>query len=867
MGLPIIQADTKVDERTANDTSAVSRADWVNDTSKDRRPAHVSEQMPVSKRPIMLARDAEGAGDDHCDLLDIASFLRDTAPAKDLKRGSWHTGKNVHNSQGKLVKRMFKVGSRRSIRASCTESSKNDQTKHAININYTERISKGGKLLTTNTYVLGSDLSLIGRKYIHITPLGASSLGSEACEVEANQERPVSLRLTANALTRPVTALPLIDHLKSRSPTAAASPKATLAAPRTSDGSEINSFVSDLQDEMQRRWQTPLRVKKSSDSRGAQPSPTNGSMNYPPSPEDRDVSAILRATGSPLRRALTAAVLEASMAAGDSHAPHTPSQGLRSHPAKPPSPPPRKPLPEVPGGYQNHVSKAPLHVETDQETRQSCTSDRCEADIHPLFRSTPDRLTPRGNAFRSASGTPTSTASNSPHIPQHDTASKLDAKQDYPIAAPILNGQWKQDMQSSGTLLASTISVNAEAAKSTRATNPVTMQMDESQPTTPTPTPQKREDRTRARKLRHLQLAKQSKDTKVKQLPTPDPSPTTSGQSDSRPSTATSTVPTLTSDTTTGCPMSPVVSVVEQSPNALRTNSTPLQKQRIHQKPAPLSFSSQLSKRLSDLAEPSPPFPYDDSSYTYTCDSGPVTMQELRELLPAIRLPPVNASQKHLSNGTDATELATDHFPLPHQRLSFASLQSQQCAAHAHKPDQPSRDEGEMPQSATSSTFAGLGSMHTPSRESFDTRLGYLERKNKLLEAALVAVLRTNGRMNGCVTCAEKRLSALSTASRSQRYSLFPTDSLKSKDRTQAHDTVARSASQDTLKSQKSQKSGVSQQDSRNSSSTQSNIGIGALELYKATRLDISSFSFGMQIAAGTGSGNVNGGTSMEGCS
>lgn len=603
---------------------------------------------------------------------------------------------------------------------------------------------------------------------------------------------------------------------------------------------------------MQRRWQSPLRVRKPPKSGSPRPSPTKGLTAHRYSTQDHDVSAILRATGSPSKRAFLVTTHDGLTTTEDAHGPHTPSQGLRSHPAKPPSPPPRKPLPEVPGGYQPNASNNPSKIEDDRDTMQSSTTDQSEADIHPLFRSTPERLTPRGNAFQSASGTPTSTTRNSLLTSRHDASSEIDAHQASPPPSPILDGQWKQDSQPSGTLLASAIYVKGQSTNSESSTDPPNIQIDDHQPSTPTPMPQNREDRIRVRKLRHLQTAKQGKDTRSKPLPSPDPSPTTSGQSDSRPSTAISSVPTLASDTTATRPLSLVNSVTDHSPSGFQINPMPMQKDRSSERPAPLSFSSQLSNRLSSLPEPSPPFPYDDPLYTYTTNTDPVIMQELCELLPAIRLPPINASQKHLSNDSNGTELATDHFPLPHQRLSFASMRSQQCAAHAQKSNQSSQDNQGIPQSATSSTFAGPeGSIHTASGDSLDTRLGYLERKNKLLEAALIAVLRTNGRMNGCVTCAEKRLSTLSTSSRTQRYSLFPTDSTKPKDVTHDRDTVARSASVATLNSQYSHKSERSRatvdtqpsQGSRSSGSTQSKSGIGALELYKATRLDISSIS------------------------
>lgn len=160
MGLPINQADTNVEVRVANDSSATRRFDWADSLPKDGRPAYVSQQLPVSKRPVMLARDAEGAGDDQSGLLDIASFLRNTAPAKDIKRGSWHSVKQVPSAQGKLVKRVFKVGSRKSLRTPFAESSKDDHVRKADNINYTERISKSGKLSIAPMYVMSSNLRL-----------------------------------------------------------------------------------------------------------------------------------------------------------------------------------------------------------------------------------------------------------------------------------------------------------------------------------------------------------------------------------------------------------------------------------------------------------------------------------------------------------------------------------------------------------------------------------------------------------------------------------------------------------------------------------------------------------------------------------
>lgn len=95
----------------------------------------------------MQARDAEGEKNDMTGLKDIASFLRETAPISDAKRESWHSVKKVPVSQGKLVKRYFKVGGRKAARnPSPYEGIRNRQPKTVRTVNSAQRISKSGKL-------------------------------------------------------------------------------------------------------------------------------------------------------------------------------------------------------------------------------------------------------------------------------------------------------------------------------------------------------------------------------------------------------------------------------------------------------------------------------------------------------------------------------------------------------------------------------------------------------------------------------------------------------------------------------------------------------------------------------------------------
>lgn len=117
---------------------------WAESPTKENRPTYVSSQLPVNQRPIMLARDAEGDRDNLMALKDIACFLRDTSPATNVKRESWHATRKVPAAQGKLVKRVFKVGGRKALRNVPYEAVANRSSKNVRNVNYAQRTSKSG---------------------------------------------------------------------------------------------------------------------------------------------------------------------------------------------------------------------------------------------------------------------------------------------------------------------------------------------------------------------------------------------------------------------------------------------------------------------------------------------------------------------------------------------------------------------------------------------------------------------------------------------------------------------------------------------------------------------------------------------------
>lgn len=615
--------------------------------------------------------------------------------------------------------------------------------------------------------------------------MGSPSLGSQPCELEANQERPVSPHPGTRVNLRPTTALPEVAPLRIRSPNAQI-PRTAAFPIRESSNPDIQNYVSALQEEMQKRWQSPLRTRQSQNLRSPTVSPRKKKpATYRWTPPDQEISAILRAT-SPRSPQSPATPQSVRRLVQEEQQRHSPSRALSSHPAKPPSPPPTCPLPDVP--RDRKLSNASSASDYEDVASRSPQRQK-EAEVHPLFREQDGtRITPSKNAFAIPARSPLRRSLTAP-LSSDGSLPSYQGSQASPHHA--VTGYRQPGSTAAESMMPTIRHVSNTTAAPPSSPSRSEYDPEQERPASPTPS-QRREDRTRARKLRHLHSAR-TRDAGVRTGGSTQTAPRSLGRFDTRPSTAISSTPTMMSDTTAETSFtSPTITIIKESPQLEERGCTPTPSPRSLRKgtspiPAPLRFdlNPALGGRLSQKPEPSPPFPYDDPAFSADSTLLPSSTQDLRELLPPIHLPPLKSLHAQKDRGISAssagTQLANDN--LPHQRLSFASTLSHldRHAAQHRETSKQQTSPGQAqksPQHAThthqaSSTTAASGTSnaqassqsaksHVPSRESLDLRVAHLERQNTLLEAALMAVLRTGGLLNGC-PCQASHFSPSST--------------------------------------------------------------------------------------------------------
>lgn len=636
-----------------------------------------------------------------------------------------------------------------------------------------------------------------------------------------------------------------------------------------------------LQHEMRQRWQSPAKARTKASLESEQNSPGNSPSKKRLSPKDKDISWILQASNTSRSSDTPPTPQTIRSLAEETLATHSPSRALHSHPAKPPSPPPRQPLPGVPPRRRHRDGyTTPVLLAANDASSAYCTGTD-ESKVHPLFRNSPDKASPSRNAFtsRHEQADPRSSSST----PCQRTPSNVSFTEDDTILVIRPTDYRKQRSQSSPSEYSQTAldeTCNMSSTLSTVATDDTVTESGEA-----ARSPQAREDRIKARKLRHLQTAKQNKQIRPQPLPTPEASPSVTSDFDDRPNTSISSAPTMTSPTTAGQTMSPIVSIIGGTPTSSQSTPTPLHGRRVSQRPAPLALPPKSSKRLSKLPEPSPAFPYDEPAFLSPGNTTSLASSAVQELLPPIALPPLSRAERRGLESTTATGAMADSFPLPHQRLSFASTASQYTT---HQPEAlkitksrerseqtPSSGQHRHDPSATTLSSARQGSSssaHVASPESLDARVALLERQNSLLEAALFAVLRTGGLLNGCPNCDNHRASTASTTSTSQSkpksYSLFPkTGSCRDQHRS----GVASRTSEATLESHYSERSSeekhsLSLRRDKDSKGKERRSGSSALDMFMATRRDVSSISDHVRRAGGsTQGGSSSGGSPREG--
>ncbi|KAK5012354.1 hypothetical protein LTR60_004425, partial [Cryomyces antarcticus] len=367
---------------------------------------------------------------------------------------------------------------------------------------------------------------------------------------------------------------------------------------------------------------------------------------------------------------------------------------LASNPITPPGPVPPRPLPAVP---KTHTRVAlPLTVARPIPRRSS--RGRSAVRV-PLQRASSERLpvsrprTPQRDHFRSLS-------SNSPELPSR---SPLRVKDGNCYMGPAI-----------GKTMPAPLFASEDALE-----KPAVLIR------------KNREENIRARKLRDLQRDRQNIDEVVQRpVETTEASscdlaePVTLGVGRLRPPPL--EIRTTTEDDKTG--YTPVTGQTSLSPVTLVAEGAPVVRAKHVKKPAALMLGDTRSTRPCAVAICQPQTPSPPPSPTTTA-------------------PASSSNYQPVGTPTPATAFSTIYPPAapPHQK----PLPIPEPKSLASKVPIPQQQR--PPSSAQQRTSISPSSYTSASKEArLEARLEALERQNKLLEAALMAVLKTGGALNRC---------------------------------------------------------------------------------------------------------------------
>lgn len=582
----------------------------------------------------------------------------------------------------------------------------------------------------------------------------------------------------------------------SRPRTAIADVQSTRPAPVTPvrGNTPIRTMISRFESEMQNRSRPRNSMNSAEsirpsvfDTRSLQ---SAGQSQLPFTPPDNEVSAILRATAphgllySP---------------SPNSKEQYSQDAALSSHHylSLPSSPPPLGPLPELPVGESVRRASKEVDVQS-KDTKSDTTSD--DALVHPLFRPSIDQP-PESRPTPSEKSLPDSLLElrNETMLRQLPGVSKTSYQADAFHAAgempskgtvtrPSTAGTFQSASDSSlQERLGATIIASGFSSISSRNQERATLGS--------------REERTRARKLRHLKTI----DIRPKPLPTPQPSPTST-----KPASSIFNSKAYVDSPPDEFVLSSIVSTIDQPP------VTPLKSAHGAQ-----PFMSQGVHQDSEANVPKPsrqPTMAECSQSRTLPTNSPANDEEAVGEMHALRISPLDtvsdrsrgSSGAELTNTSRISQSSLVGRPIvaSNQRMSFSStdramsMTSQTSSAPGNAPSEAARSQ-------TSSRS------HTrPSRSLLQTRISHLERQNSLLEAALMAVLKTGGLLNGCPCQAEGKIngsdmlretlsyrSLSASDSTSLRESVLIDAAMQAQAQVQSHETAAKRSSAATITS------------------------------------------------------------------